>query len=68
MGSLLLASDALEKEQLEERAAQLQGEGLSPILLDSRELQEAEPDLQVSDSMSGLLLQTDAQIVSNQLI
>ncbi len=63
-GSLLLATNAEERWQLEERAEQLRGEGLTPEVLDSKALREAEPSLRVSDSMSGLLLKTDAQIVS----
>lgn len=64
-GSILLASDATESEQLQERAIQLQYEGLTPAVLSSQDLREAEPALRVSDDMSGLLLKTDAQIVSN---
>ena len=64
-GSILLASDATESEQLQERAIKLQHEGLMPAVLSSQDLREAEPALRVSDDMSGLLLKTDAQIVSN---
>lgn len=55
----------MESDQLKEREAQLIAEGLSPALLDSRNLQEAEPALHVTETMSGLLLETDAQIVES---
>ena len=67
-GSLLLANNDTEGEQLRERANQLQAEGLAPEVLSSKGLREAEPALCVSDGMSGLLLKTDAQLVSKALL
>ena len=63
-GSLLLANGAAEGEQLHQQVKQLQAEGLTPEVLSSKALREAEPALLVTDDMTGLLLKTDAQIVS----
>ena len=63
-GSLLLATNELEAEQLKERTAQLAEKGLVPEVLDSQSLRDAEPALHVPDIMNGLRLQTDAQIVN----
>lgn len=67
-GSLLLGSDERDAEQLRERAAVLNVEGVSAEFLDSRSLKAAEPALAVTPQMSGLLVATDTQIVRLLLI
>ena len=64
-GSLLLAGNDTEAEQLEERAAALKAAGLSAELLDASSLRHREPALDVHPGMTGLLLQSDAQVVWN---
>jgi L-2-hydroxyglutarate oxidase LhgO len=64
-GSLLLATTADEVEQLQARAAMLQQQGVSGVvLLSPRELKMAEPALKLPTGSHGLLVKSDAQIVS----
>lgn len=66
--SLLLSNGTFEAHQLQERSNMLQESGLSPTLLTSQELRDAEPALTVPDTMMGLMLSSDAQIVRNALM
>jgi L-2-hydroxyglutarate oxidase LhgO len=67
-GSLLLATTSDEVQQLEARAAMLQQQGVPGVLLLSpRELKMAEPALKLPAGSHGLLVKSDAQIVSRAL-
>lgn len=64
-GSLLLATTDAEVQQLQQRAAMLQEQGIAGVvLLSPRELQMLEPALQLPPGSRGLLVKSDAQIVS----
>jgi L-2-hydroxyglutarate oxidase LhgO len=65
-GSLLLATTSEEVQQLEARAAMLQQQGVpGVVLLSPRELKMAEPALKLPAGSHGLLVKSDAQIVSH---
>jgi hypothetical protein len=64
-GSLLLATTSEEVQQLQARAAMLQQQGVPRVvLLSPRELKMTEPALQLPTGSQGLLVKSDAQIVS----
>jgi L-2-hydroxyglutarate oxidase LhgO len=64
-GSLLLATSDSEVQQLQQRAQMLQEQGIAGVvLLSPRELQMLEPALQLPSGSRGLLVRSDAQIVS----
>lgn len=64
-GSLLLATTDAEVQALQARAGMLQGQGVSGVvLLSPREMQMLEPALQLPAGSMGLLVKSDAQIVS----
>jgi L-2-hydroxyglutarate oxidase LhgO len=67
-GSLLLATTSDEVQKLEARAAMLQQQGVpGVVLLSPRELKMAEPALKLQAGSHGLLVKSDAQIVSQGL-
>jgi L-2-hydroxyglutarate oxidase LhgO len=67
-GSLLLATTDTEVQQLQQRAQMLQGQGIEGVvLLSPREMQMLEPALQLPPGSRGLLVKSDAQIVSMPL-
>jgi L-2-hydroxyglutarate oxidase LhgO len=64
-GSLLLATTSDEVQKLEARAAMLQHQGVPGVVsLSPRELKMAEPALKLPAGSHGLLVKSDAQIVS----
>jgi hypothetical protein len=66
-GSLLLATTDAEVQQLQARAAMLEGQGIQGVvLLSPREVQMLEPALRLPPGSRGLLVKSDAQIVSDQ--
>ena len=62
-GSILLGIGEGEDRQLAARHAMLGSVGISSCMLDERELREAEPALDGSKPMAGLLVSNDAQLV-----
>lgn len=64
-GSLLLATTDIEVQALQARARMLRGQGVAGVvLLSPREMQMLEPALQLPAGSRGLLVKSDAQIVS----
>jgi hypothetical protein len=64
-GSLLLATTAAEMTQLEARATMLQAKGVEGVrLLTQEQVLREEPALGLQPSAAGLLVESDAQIVS----
>jgi hypothetical protein len=64
VGSLLIGTSAEEAQELQQRAAALQASGLDATFLDAAALALAEPALNVPEGGSGLLVASDAQLVS----
>jgi glycine/D-amino acid oxidase-like deaminating enzyme len=63
-GSLLLGQTKEEGDQLQWRHDMLSQHGIASQLLSREALRELEPGLALPQQGSGLLVQTDAQIVS----
>ena len=64
IGSILLGRMQDEEAGLAARQAMLAAAGVSASLLDDVQLRSLEPSLAVSPGSSGLLVETDAQLVS----
>ena len=63
IGSILLGRTAEEEAGLQARQAMLAAAGVSASLLSGAELQLVEPSLAVSPTSTGLLVESDAQLV-----
>ncbi len=64
IGSILLGRTSEEEAGLEARQAMLTASGVTASLLSGSELRRLEPSLAVSSGSSGLLVDSDAQLVS----